>query len=232
MTTAIDDRTIARWRLANQLLTGRGPGFDRRCGWPTGERQRERMTDPIERITGTDGPAFRKWLRANHDTAQAAWLVYYKKDSGTPSITWPQAVDEALCYGWIDSKAQSIDEDRYEQYFTKRKPTSVWSKVNKAKIAELQRENRLRPPGQAAIDAAKANGSWTILDDAQNHIVPDDLSKAFPSTAARATFDALSPSRRRNILSWIVLAKRAATRERRIRQTVDAAQNGGTPNNF
>jgi uncharacterized protein YdeI (YjbR/CyaY-like superfamily) len=200
--------------------------------WPTGERQRERMTDSIERITATDGPAFRKWLRANHDTAQAVWLVYYKKDSGTPSITWPQAVDEALCYGWIDSKAQSIDEDRYEQYFTKRKPTSVWSKVNKAKTAELQRENRIQPPGQAAIDAAKANGSWTILDDAQNHIVPDDLAKAFPSTAARATFDALSPSRRRNILSWIVLAKRAETRERRIRQTADAAQNGGAPNNF
>ena len=108
----------------------------------------------------------------------------------------------------------------------------MWSKVNKAKVAELQRENRIQPPGQAAVDAAKANGPWTTLDDAQNHIVPDDLAKAFPSTAARATFDALSPSRRRNILSWVVLAKRAETRERRIRQTADAAQNGGAPNNF
>ena len=82
------------------------------------------MTDPIERITATDGPAFRKWLRANHDTAQAVWLVYYKKDPGTPSITWPQAVDEALRYRRIASKAQSIDEDRHEPYFTNRQPPS------------------------------------------------------------------------------------------------------------
>lgn len=190
------------------------------------------MSDEIEQITAADGAAFRDWLHANHDTARAVWLVYYKKASGVPSIVWSQAVDEALCYGWIDSTSKPIDENQYRQYFTKRKPNSVWSFVNKDKVIKLQQENRMQPAGQAAIDLAKANGSWTILDDAQNLIVPDELARAFPSTAARATFDAFAPGRRRNILSWISLAKRASTRERRIQQTADAAESGGAPNNI
>lgn len=190
------------------------------------------MTDPIERITAVDGAAFGHWLQANHETAKAVWLVYYKKGSGTPSIAWSEAVDEALCYGWIDSTSKPIDEHQYEQYFTKRKPTSMWSKVNKDKIIELRRDSRMRPAGEAVIETAKANGYWTLLDDAQNHIVPDDLVSAFPSVGARATFDALAQSRRRNILSWIALAKRAPTRERRIQQTADAAAKGEAPDNF
>lgn len=190
------------------------------------------MTDPIERITAIDGHAFGEWLRSNHETALAVWLVYYKKNSGTPSIAWSQAVDEALCYGWIDSTAKPIDEDQYEQYFTRRKPTSVWSKINKAKVIELEGEHRMQPAGRAAIDVAKANGCWTVLDDAEAHIVPDDLAEAFPSDVARATFDALAPSRRKNILSWIALAKRAPTRERRIQQTAVAAESGIAPNDF
>lgn len=190
------------------------------------------MTDPIERITAVDGPAFGQWLHANHEAARAVWLVYYKKHSDTPSIAWSQAVDEALCFGWIDSTSKPIDKDQYEQYFTKRKPTSVWSKVNKAKVVELERQDRMQPAGRAAIEVAKANGSWTILDDAEAHIVPDDLAEAFSSDVARSAFDAFAPSRRKNILSWIALAKRAPTRERRIQQTVEAAEHGMAPNNF
>jgi len=189
-------------------------------------------TSEIERITATNGEEFRAWLHEHHATADAVWLVYFKKGSGTASIAWSEAVDEALCYGWIDSKAQSIDDDRYEQYFCPRKPTSPWSKVNKTKIKALEDADQIQPAGAAAIQAAKTNGSWTILDDAQNHIVPDDLSEAFLDQSARNNFDQLSPSRRRNVLCWIALAKRDDTRRRRIQQTADAAANAKVPNNF
>ncbi|MGI9528765.1 MAG: YdeI/OmpD-associated family protein [Acidimicrobiia bacterium] len=186
----------------------------------------------IERITAANGDEFRAWLHEHHATADAVWLVYFKKGSGTASIAWSEAVDEALCYGWIDSKAQSIDEDRYQQYFSPRKSTGPWSIVNKDKIRALEDAGRLQPAGVAAIEVAKANGSWTILDDAQNLIVPDDLSEAFVDRAARDNFDQLAPSRRRSVLAWIALAKREDTRRRRIQQTVDAAANGQAPNNI
>jgi uncharacterized protein YdeI (YjbR/CyaY-like superfamily) len=111
-------------------------------------------------------------------------------------------------------------------------PTSPWSKVNKTKIKALEDADRIQPAGAAAVQAAKTNGSWTILDDAQNHIVPDDLSEAFVDQGARNNFDQLSPSRRRNVLCWIALAKRDDTRRRRIQQTADAAANAQAPNNF
>lgn len=189
-------------------------------------------TSKTEHITAVSGEEFRVWLHEHHATADAVWLVYFKKGSGTASIAWSEAVDEALCYGWIDSKAKSIDDDCYEQYFCPRKPTGPWSKVNKAKIEALDDAGRIQPAGAAAIKAAKTNGSWTILDDAQNHIVPDDLSEAFFDRNARHNFDQLSPSRRRNVLCWIALAKRDDTRGRRIQQTADAAANGQAPNNF
>lgn len=189
-------------------------------------------TSSVERITATDGDEFRAWLHEHHATADAVWLVYFKKDSGTASIAWSQAVDEALCYGWIDSRAQAIDDDRYEQYFCPRTAGSPWSKINKAKVEALDHAGRMQPAGWAAVEAAKANGAWTILDDAQNHIVPDDLSEAFADRVARDNFDRLSPSRRANVLCWIALAKRDDTRTRRIRQTADAAADGRAPNNF
>ncbi|WP_420451974.1 YdeI/OmpD-associated family protein [Ilumatobacter sp.] len=189
-------------------------------------------TSDIERITAADSDEFRAWLHEHHETADAVWLIYFRKDSDTPSITWSEAVDEALCYGWIDSKIQSLDNDRYEQYFCPHKPTSPWSKVNKTKIAALQDADRIQPAGAAAIERAKANGSWTILDDAENHIVPDDLADALDNATTRDNFDQLPPSTRRNILQWIVLAKRDDTRQRRIQQTADAAANGETPNNL
>jgi uncharacterized protein YdeI (YjbR/CyaY-like superfamily) len=189
-------------------------------------------TPKIERITATNGEEFRAWLHEHHATADAVWLVYFKKGSSTASIAWSEAVDEALCYGWIDSKAQSIDDDCYEQYFCPRKPTSPWSKVNKTKIKALEDADQIQPAGAAAIQAAKTNGSWTILDDAHNHIVPDDLSEAFLDQSARNNFDQLSPSRRRNVLSWIALAKRDDTRRRRILETADAAADAQAPNNF
>lgn len=187
--------------------------------------------DDYERVTAPDAATWRAWLSANHDSSPGVWLIFYKARSGTPSIDWGTAVDEALCFGWIDSKAVSIDEARYEQYFTRRKPGSPWSKLNKEKIAALEAAGKIAPAGQAAIDAAKADGSWTIMDEAEALIVPDDLAELLDPESL-GNFRALSPSRQRNILAWIALAKRDDTRARRIQQTADAIRQGDAPNNF
>lgn len=187
--------------------------------------------DDYERVTAPDAATWRSWLSANHDSSPGVWLVFYKAKSGTPSIDWGTAVDEALCFGWIDSKAVSIDEARYEQYFTRRKPGSHWSKLNKDKVAALEAAGKIAPAGRAAIEAAKADGSWTIMDEAEELIVPDDLAELLDPDALD-NFRALSPSRQRNILAWISLAKRDDTRARRIQQTAEAFRRGQTPNNF
>ena len=187
--------------------------------------------DDYERIEAPDAETWRTWLEANHGTAPGVWLVFYKKKSGTKSIAWPEAVDEALCFGWIDSKATAIDEERYEQYFTKRKTGSPWSKLNKDKVAALEAAGKIAPAGQAAIDAAKEDGSWSMMDDAEALIVPDDLARLLDEHAL-ANFRALSPSRQRTILAWIVLAKRDDPRARRIQQTADAVRRGEAPGNF
>ena len=134
--------------------------------------------------------------------------------------------------GWIDSKIHSLDDTRYEQYFTPRKPASPWSKVNKDKIEQLERDGRIRPAGRAAIDIAMENGSWTLLDGAQAGILPDDLATDLAERDATERFRALSPSRQRNILQWIALAKRPDTRQRRITATADAAAQNAAPPNF
>ena len=185
-----------------------------------------------ERVTAATAGEWRSWLAANHDTSPGVWLVFFKKNSGTPSVEWGDAVDEALCFGWIDSKVQSIDEARYEQYFTRRKPTSPWSRLNKDKIAQLIAADRLEAAGYRTIEVAKENGSWSLLDDAEALIVPDDLAAAFADDVARRFFDELPPSTRRNILAWIMLAKREDTRARRIAATAAAAARQERPNNF
>ncbi len=190
------------------------------------------MRDDVERLLAPDAETLRDWLEENHASAQAVWLVYHKKGSGKPSITWTEAVDEALCYGWIDSKIQRIDEESYEQYFTRRKPNSPWSKINKEKVAALEAAGRIQPSGAAAISLAKENGTWSLLDDAQALIIPEDLEAAFESADDLAFFQSLSPSRRRNVLQWIALAKRDDTRARRIAETVDAASRAAVPGNF
>lgn len=188
--------------------------------------------DGYERVTAPDAATWRSWLEANHGSSPGVWLVFYKKNSSTPSIDWGAAVDEALCFGWIDSKAVSIDQDRYEQYFTRRKRGSPWSKLNKEKVALLESAGRIAPPGWAAIDAAKEDGSWTIMDAAEALIIPEDLAEAFADQQSVDIFRALSPSRQRNILAWIVLAKRPDTRARRIAQTAEAAARGEAPGSF
>jgi uncharacterized protein YdeI (YjbR/CyaY-like superfamily) len=162
---------------------------------------------------------WRAWLQKNHAKKQSVWLVCYKVKSGKPSITWSDAVDEALCFGWIDSVRKSIDDETFVQFFSKRKPTSAWSKINKAKIERLIDEELMRPAGLASIETAKKNGSWTILDEVEKLTIPKDLDKAFKANkSSKKFFLSLSKSIQKMILQWITFAKREETRQRRIHE--------------
>lgn len=174
-----------------------------------------------------DRTAWRKWLEKNHLSEQAVWLVFYSKKSKRDTITWSEAVDEALCFGWIDSKKVKIDEETAHQFFSKRKPQSTWSKINKKKIENLIEQGLMTEAGYKSIEIAKQNKSWTILDEVEELIIPDDLEKAFNNhEGAKAFFLSWSKSVRKIILSWIVLAKRQETRQKRIDEVAEsAAQN-------
>lgn len=173
---------------------------------------------------------WRKWLTENHQHLSSIWLIYHKKHSGVPSISWSEAVDEALCFGWIDGKKQSIDADRYQQLFSQRKPDSTWSKINKEKVRLLIESHRMTPAGLAVIETAKRNGSWTLLDSVEELEVPDDLEHEFlKCEGAKDYYLELSNSKKKMILQWIVLAKRQATRIQRIRKTAEQCANRKMP---
>ncbi|BAY36859.1 hypothetical protein NIES2111_11920 [Nostoc sp. NIES-2111] len=181
----------------------------------------------LQTFHATNRQEWREWLERNYQSAIGVWLVYYKVKSGKPSIRYSEAVKEALCFGWIDSKVKSLDEESYMQIFTPRKPKSVWSKLNKQYIQELIEQGLMTEAGLAKIVAAQQDGSWTTLDAIEALMIPDDLQQALAANAtASRYFAGLSNSTKKNILSWIASAKRPETRLRRIEQTIDAvAQN-------
>lgn len=171
-----------------------------------------------------DRKEWRDWLEKNHSQEKSVWLIYYKKNENGRMLTWSDAVDEALCFGWIDSLSRQIDNERYMQFFTRRKPNSTWSRINKAKIERLIHEGRMTEAGFQVIKVAKGNGSWTILDQAQEMIIPDDLQNELTKNPqANAFFLALSKSDRRNLLQWLVLARRPETRQKRLSEIVECA---------
>ncbi|TAE15160.1 MAG: hypothetical protein EAZ47_08155 [Bacteroidetes bacterium] len=191
------------------------------------------MENEIETFYPRSAQEWREWLQKNHDTANAVWLIYYKKNSKKPSVVYSDAVDEALCFGWIDSKAKPLDDEKFMQFFSRRKTTSVWSKVNKEKIERLIKEGRMTKAGFDSIEIAKKNGSWTILDDAEALIVPEDLEDEFQKMPhAKTYFLSLSRTDKRNILQWITLAKRPETRQKRIAEIVQLAYQSLKPKQF
>ncbi|MBI1191637.1 MAG: hypothetical protein GC205_00490 [Bacteroidetes bacterium] len=176
---------------------------------------------------------WREWLQKNHDKEQSVWLIYYKKKSNNASIVYSDAVDEALCFGWIDSKSKPLDDKKYMQYFSKRKVKSVWSKVNKETVERLISEGLMTKAGFDIIEIAKLNGSWTILDEAEAFVIPKDLDENFARRPkAKAYFLSLSNSDRRNILQWLTLAKREETRQKRINEIVELATQNLKPKQF
>lgn len=188
-------------------------------------------TDAYAQAQPSSRAEWRQWLTDNHASAPGVWLVYCKKASGLPSVTYLEAVEEALCFGWIDSHPRKLDADRSQLLFTPRKPKSGWSKVNKERLLRLESANRLMPAGLLAIARAKQNGAWESLDAAEAGLVPDDLAAALAvdETAARH-FAAFSPSARKGILTWVLAAKQPATRARRVAEAVRMAALGKRAN--
>lgn len=177
----------------------------------------------IETFYPSSPKQWRSWLKKNHAKADAVWVIFYKKSSGKPTLSWSEAVDEALCFGWIDSTKKTLDEERSIQFFTRRKAQSTWSKINKAKVERLIEEDLMMPAGQASIDRAKENGSWTILDAVEELTIPKDLEKAFKSrSGSKDFFLSLSKSVRKMMLHRIVMAKREETRAKRIAEIADS----------
>lgn len=167
---------------------------------------------------------WRQWLLRHHQQTESIWLVLHKKGSGGSTLTLSEAVEEALCFGWIDSVSNKLDEQRYKIQLSPRKPKSNWSKINKARARNMIKAGRMHAAGQAMIDLAKKTGTWNALNEVDKLVVPPDLAKAFArQQKARTFFDAFPPSVRRGILEWIQNAKTPATRSKRIAETVALA---------
>jgi uncharacterized protein YdeI (YjbR/CyaY-like superfamily) len=172
-----------------------------------------------------DRKQWRQWLQKNHSSSPGVWLIYFKKSSSRTNLDYNDAVEEALCFGWIDSTRRSVDAERFEQRFTPRKPKSVWSGPNKERIKKVMEKGLMTPAGLAKIEVAKSNGSWEVLEKiyaaADQLEIPEDLDKAFAKNRkARANFFAFPVFARRQFMHWINKAKRPETRKARIRQTV------------
>lgn len=171
--------------------------------------------------------AWRQWLMDNHAKSPGVWLVFFKKDSGKSSVGYDEAVEEALCFGWIDSLPNKIDEYSYKQLFSPRKPKSNWSKLNKERVEKLIAAGLMQAAGLEKIELAKQNGTWDALNDVEQLLVPADMQQALDANPiAQENWEKFSRSVRRSILEWILNAKREETRAKRIEETVRlAAQN-------
>lgn len=187
----------------------------------------------VEDYCPNDKKNWRKWLKLNHHKKEAVWLIFYKKRSPNYNLSWSDSVDEALCFGWIDSTKKTIDKERYRQYFSRRKPNSIWSKVNKDKVDYLTSENLMQEAGYKTIEIAKENGSWSIIDEVEALVIPEDLKKEFDERAGSLEYyESLSKSAKKILLAWIVLAKRPETRQKRIIEIAENASRKLKPKQF
>jgi uncharacterized protein YdeI (YjbR/CyaY-like superfamily) len=172
--------------------------------------------------------AFRRWLRAHHATETELLVGFYKKGSGKPSMTWPESVDEALAYGWIDGVRKSLSDEAYTVRFTPRKPTSIWSAINVAKVAELEKAGRMQAAGRRAfaLRTAERTGVYSFERNAVAELTPDQGQRLRANPAAAQFFDAQPPYYRRTAIHWVISAKREETRARRLEQLIEDSAAG------
>jgi uncharacterized protein YdeI (YjbR/CyaY-like superfamily) len=186
--------------------------------------------DPVEPKSRAE---WRRWLVNNHSDSPGIRLILHKKNSDKPRVTYDEAVEEALCFGWIDSKPNTLDETRYILHFHPRKPGSVWSQRNKARIKRLIQSGLMTSAGLAKIEAAKKDRSWQSLDTIDKLEVPSDLAKALKANEkAQEHFESFPNSSKKIILFWIQSAKRPETRAKRIEETVSQAFNNIRVNHY
>lgn len=168
--------------------------------------------------------AWRKWLEAHHNQTAGVWLVSYKKATGKPRMEYDGAVEEALCFGWVDSKPNKLDEERSLLWFAPRKAGTGWSKLNKERVEKLMQAGLMAEAGLAKVRIAQQDGSWNALDAVDALEIPSDLAQAFSEDeTARGYFEAFPRSVKRGILEWISNAKKPETRAKRIAETVGQA---------
>jgi uncharacterized protein YdeI (YjbR/CyaY-like superfamily) len=180
-----------------------------------------------------DKKDWRKWLKLNHKKKDGVWLVLYKIKSADYNLNWSESVDEALCFGWIDSTKITIDSTKYKQYFSKRKEKSNWSKINKEKVKTLIEQGLMQEAGYKSIQIAKENGSWANLDEVEELVIPEDLKTEFANyKGSMEYFDSLSKSIKKILLYWIVSAKRDETRQKRLLEIVENASKNLIPTQF
>jgi uncharacterized protein YdeI (YjbR/CyaY-like superfamily) len=176
---------------------------------------------------------WRNWLIKHHLQQDGVWVILYKKQANKPTISWSEAVDEALCFGWIDSIKKTLDAERSIQFFSKRKPKSTWSKINKQKVQKLIEAGKMAPTGFESIKIAQQNGSWSLLDEVEALVIPDDLEQAFTlHKGSKEYFSGLSKSLKKMMLQWIVLAKQPTTRQKRVDEIAAHAGQGQKPKQF
>lgn len=168
---------------------------------------------------------WREWLINNHLSTPSVWLVFYKKESEKHNFSWSAAVDEALCFGWVDGRRKPVDNERFIQFFCQRKANSTWSKINKEKVADLIKRLQMMPAGLNCIDIAKQNGSWNVLDDVEALILSHDLQLALEQEKGTLEFYSnLSNTAKKSILQWVKLCKTDLTRKKRIIEIVNSAK--------
>ena len=177
----------------------------------------------LERVEITSRAVWREWLAAHHRQAASVWLVVWKKGDDR-HVPYGDVVEEALCFGWVDSLPRRLDDTRSMLLLSPRKPSSAWSRLNKERVARLTASGLMAPAGLAVVADAKANGRWDALADVERLAVPDDLAAALDATErARAFFERFPPSSRRGILEWIASARTAETRAKRVAETAQLA---------
>ncbi|HZU70835.1 MAG TPA: YdeI/OmpD-associated family protein [Ktedonobacteraceae bacterium] len=189
--------------------------------------------DQLERFYARDRQEWRAWLEQNAATAKGVWLIYYKQNSNQPRVSYDEAVEEALCFGWIDSRPNTLDDERYMQLFSPRKPKSPWSKSNKQRVEKLIQQGLMTAAGLKAIEIAKKNGMWNVYDAIEALTMPEDLREALvANNVANANFEAFSNSTKKQLLWWVESAKRPETRSKRIQQIVLSAEQNKNPLNY
>ena len=177
--------------------------------------------------------AWRTWLTNNSLSTSNIWLIIYHKNSKKTSLTYDDAVEEALCFGWIDSIPNKRDTESYYLFFSQRKPKSNWSKANRERAERMIKSKQMTKKGLEMVNFAKENGTWLALKDVQASIVPDDLKRVLKKNKiANQNFEKFSPSSKRIILEWILNAKKEETRLKRITETVELAEKGIKANHY
>jgi uncharacterized protein YdeI (YjbR/CyaY-like superfamily) len=178
-------------------------------------------------VTITSRAEWRRWLASHHATSPGIWLVRYKQGTAHGYVGYDEVVEEALCFGWVDSRPRVLDEERSQLLVTPRKATSRWSAANKERVSRLTRDGLMEPAGMAAVELARRTGTWDALDAVEQLLEPPDLSGALDGdAAARTAWDGFPRSTKRGILEWITSAKTPETRRRRIDETVSEAHLG------